>query len=62
MDIAGLSMSLSYMKTNNAVGTAMLAKTMDSNEAAGQGLVNMMNQAPAPSLEPGVGQNFDMRV
>lgn len=62
MDIAGLSMSMAYAKTNNQVGTAMLAKAMDSNEAAGEGLVQMMNQAPAPSLEPGVGQNFDMRI
>ena len=37
MDIAGLSMAMASTNLQNKVGTAMLGKAMDTNEALGQG-------------------------
>jgi len=63
MDIAGLSMALSTNKLQAAVGTQMLAKTMDTNEQLGQGLVEMMDAAAMErSVNPSVGGNFDVRL
>ena len=65
MDIAGLSMALSTQKTLNDYGIAMLSKAMDNNEALGQGMVSMIEQTPAPSLESsvnGIGANIDIRL
>ncbi len=63
MDIAGLSMDLSTISTTSKVGTAVLSKAMDTNEALGQGLVEMIDAAAMErSVNPAVGANFDMRV
>lgn len=63
MDIAGLSMDLSTISTASKVGTAVLSKAMDTNEALGQGLVEMIDAAAMErSVNPAVGANFDMRV
>lgn len=63
MDIAGLSMNLSAISTMSKVGTAVLSQTMDTNEALGQGLVEMIDAAAMErSVNPAVGANFDMRV
>ena len=64
MDIGRLSMNMSMIDTSSKVGVAMLSKTMDTNEAMGQGIVRMINDAPSMerSVNPGVGANFDMRV
>lgn len=63
MDIAGLSMDLSTISTSSKVGTAVLSKAMDTNEALGQGLVEMIDAAAMErSVNPAVGANFDMRV
>ena len=63
MDIAGLSMSLATTSTQSKVGTAVLSKTLDTNEALGQGLVKMMDAAAMEqSVNPAVGANFDIRV
>jgi len=63
MDIAGLSMSLSAIDTSSKVGTAVLSKTMDTNEMLGEGLVKMIDAAAMEnSVNPAVGSNFDMRV
>lgn len=45
MDIAGLSMAMASTNLQNKVGTAMLGKAMDTNEALGQGLVQMIDSA-----------------
>ena len=45
MDIAGLSMAMASTNLQNKVGTAMLSKAMDTNEALGQGLVQMIDSA-----------------
>lgn len=63
MDIAGLSMTLSSMKVQSDVGTAMLGKTLDTNEAMGQSLVNMIDRSSMElSVNPNVGGNIDISV
>ena len=63
MDIAGLSMTMSANRVQSQVSTAVLSKTMDTNEALGQGLVQMIDaSAMEQSVNPNVGANFDMRV
>lgn len=63
MDIAGLAMDLKSVSTMSKVGTAVLSKALDTNEALGQGLVQMIDAAAMErSVNPAVGANFDMRV
>lgn len=63
MDIAGLSMDLSAISTMSKIGTAVLSEALDTNEALGQGLVQMIDAAAMErSVNPAVGANFDMRV
>ena len=45
MDIAGLSMAMASNNLQTKVGTAVLSKAMDTNEALGQGIVQMMDSA-----------------
>ena len=61
MDIAGLSMAITNLQ--NKVGTAMLGKAMDTNEALGQGLVQMIDSAAMErSVTPELGANIDLRL
>lgn len=63
MDIAGLSMQMSANRVQSQVGTQVLAKTMDTNEQMGQGLVAMIDSAAMErSVNPAVGSNFDVRL
>ena len=63
MDIAGLSMDLANISTMSKVGTAVLDKTLDTNEALGAGLVEMIDAAAMErSVNPAVGRQFDLRV
>lgn len=63
MDIAGLSMDMATISTQTKVGTAVLSKTMDTNEALGEGLVQMIDAAAMEqSVNPNVGANVDIRV
>ncbi|MBR1852181.1 MAG: YjfB family protein [Lachnospiraceae bacterium] len=63
MNIAGLSTVMATSNVQSQVGTAVLSKTMDTNEALGQGLVQMIDSAAMErSVNPNVGSNFDMRV
>lgn len=63
MDIAGLSMEWRAASTMSQVSTAVLSKSMDTNEALGQGLVEMIDAAAMErSVNPAVGGNFDMRI
>ena len=63
MNITALSGALANIQTNNDIGTAVLAKAMDTNEALGQGVVNMIDSAAMErSVNPSVGSNFDARV
>lgn len=63
MNIAGLSMSMATNKVQTQVSTAVLSKAMDTNEALGEGLVQMIDAAAMEqSVNPNIGANFDMRV
>ena len=63
MDIAGLSMAKASTNLQNKVGTAMLGKAMDTNEALGQGLVQMIDSAAMErSVTPELGANIDLRL
>jgi hypothetical protein len=59
MTITSLTPSPVTMSGSNAViGTAVLAKSLDSFEQSGEGIIQMMEQ----SVNPNVGKNFDVRI
>ena len=63
MDIAGVSTALSNVSLQSQIGTAVLSKAMDTNEALGVGLIEMIDAAAMErSVNPAVGSNFDMYV
>lgn len=63
MDITSVAMAMSQGSSLNQIGTAMLSKAMDTNEALGQGLVEMIDSAAMErSVYPHIGSNFDMVV
>ena len=63
MDIAGVSTALSNVSSLSKIGPAVLKKAMDTNEALGNGMVEMLDAAAMErSVNPDVGGNFDMRV
>ena len=63
MDIAGVSMALASVSTQSQVSTAVLGKAMDTNQQLGKGLVQMIDAAAMErSVNPGIGENFDMRI
>ena len=60
MNITGLSMAISQINTKTEVGTALLSKSMDNNEALADGLVKMIDKsAMERSVNPNVGSNVD---
>lgn len=62
MDIAGLSTALSNVSLQSQVSVAVLNKALDTSEALGNGMVEMMDAAMELSVNPNLGANFDMRV
>ncbi len=63
MDIAGLSSALANVRLQTQVGTAVLGQAMDTNEALGAGLVEMIDSAGMEnSVTPWIGGNFDMKI
>lgn len=58
LDIAGYSIMRSQANAMAGVETLMLKKTMDLQEAQGSQMVQMMEQ----SVNPGLGQNIDIRI
>ena len=63
MDIAGLSTELASISLMTEVGTQMLSKAMDTGEALGAGLVEMMDAAAMErSVHPELGANINMRI
>lgn len=58
MDISSLAMNMSQISLQQDVGVAMLSKTMDSAEVAGQGLRKMMES----SLTPNLGGSIDIKL
>lgn len=62
MDIAGLSTQMSSSRMNNQVGIAMLSKSLDQNQSAGNAVVGMIDSASMErAVNPAVGSNFDVR-
>jgi hypothetical protein len=63
MDIAGLSTTLATSSIQSQVGTAVLSKALDTNDALGAGLVQMIDSAAMErSVNPAVGGNIDISV
>ena len=63
MDVAGLSSALANVTTQNQVSTAVLAKAMDTSEALGVGMVEMIDAAAMENtVTPWIGSNFDTRI
>ena len=62
MDIAGLSMAMASNNLQTKVGTAVLSKAMDTNEALGQGIIQMDSAAMERSVTPELGTNIDLRI
>ena len=62
MDIAGVSAAMAQGRLQS-LGMAVLDKAMDTNEALGAGLIQMIDSAAMEqSVNPNIGANFDMRV
>ncbi len=63
LDIAGLSMGLSQAKASTAIGTAMLAKSLDMMETLGAGVVDVIDRSVMEnSVSPNLGGNIDIMV
>lgn len=63
MDIASVAMSMTQASSLSKIGTAMLDKALETNDALGQGLVKMVDAAAMErSVYPHIGSNFDMLV
>lgn len=62
MNIPGLSMALSQVETLNNVGTAILAKSLDTMETTGAQMVDMMKSSMELSVNPAVGGNVDIYI
>lgn len=63
LDIPGLSMGLAQANASNAIGTAMLAKSLDMMETVGAGVVELIDRsAMEHSVSPNLGGNIDMMV
>ena len=62
MDIPALSMALSQRQVLNDFGVAMLSKSLDNMQEAGAAMISTIESAPAPSLDPNLGTNFDIRI
>lgn len=58
MDISGLSVSMSTSSINTGLEIALLSKVLDSAEAAGETLNEMMDAVAIP----GLGEHIDIRV
>ena len=63
MDIASISMAMAQTNTLSKIGVAVLDNAMETNQSAGQGIINMIDAAAMErSVNPSVGGNFDMLV
>ncbi len=61
--IINTSMSLARNASMGDIGTAVLGKALDNQEAAGASLVKMIDAAAMErSVNPNVGSNFDISV
>lgn len=58
MTISSLPISTSSQLPNDSLSMAVLAKSLDTAETAGQGIIKMMEQ----SVNPNLGANIDTRI
>lgn len=57
------SVNLAQRSTMGDIGTAVLGKALDTQEAAGAGLLKMIDAAEMErSVNPHIGSGFDMSV
>ena len=62
-NIRTAAMAVTGSDSLSKVDIAMLSKALDTNEAAGNGLLKMIDAAAMErSVNPSVGSNFDMVV
>lgn len=62
MDISKLSTQFTTVNMQSQASIAVLNKTLNESQQLGQGMVDMINKSAPISLDPTVGQNFDVRV
>lgn len=63
MGIASLSMGMSQADVINSVGTAVLAKSLDTMKETGAGLIDMMDRSVMErSVNPELGANIDITI
>lgn len=61
MDIANISMEMSQTQVLTDIGTAMLAKSLDTVRDAGAGMIDMMERSMMEnSVNPNLGGNIDL--
>lgn len=58
MDITALSTELNRIDTNNSIGVAVLAKSLETMDTQGTALQKMMEL----SVNPDIGSNIDVSV
>ncbi len=59
MDIAAMSMNLSYSNVQNSLSVSMLKKSMDAVEETMEGFIKMIDSMPSPD---GRGNLLNVRV
>lgn len=62
MNIPELSTALSHAQLSNQVSVAVLDKALESAEATGAGIINMMDRSMELSVNPNIGSNIDIFV
>lgn len=58
MDVSALALSVSAGRTNSSISIALMSKVLDTAEATGEALNEMIESA----VIPGLGENIDIRV
>jgi hypothetical protein len=62
MNISGIPVNLAQYDPYSGYSVAMLGKTLDTAEAAGEAIVEMMAESLEQSITPTIGGNFDLSV
>ena len=62
MNIPELSTALANTQVMNLVGLAVLDKALENSQAAGEGLIQMMDRSMELSVNPYIGGNIDLFV
>ena len=62
VNIPQLSMALAQTQTLSDIGIAVLSKSLDSMEASGDQLVDMMQSSMELSINPSIGANIDLFI